>query len=470
MKFRRSLLLSCSSSLALVSLTFSSAQAGTIWDGGGANTNINTAGNWDADALPTSLTAGNQTLTFGTGGSTATINTDVNVLGININRDAAFTIANGAGNLTIGTGGITVTPGTAARSHWIGENIILNGNQTWSIPNTGISPGNMQLSVNSVISGNFGIIRTGAAGILKLSGNNSFTGGVIHREGFLNLGNANALGSGTLTIGDNTSSNSTASVSVNFDDASLTYNNDITFVHNGQAQTRTIQSRQTNTSLNGTITLASNSGGGIIFGAGANQQLTINGKITGSTPGLSISLMNNGVGTVLLTNSANDFNLGVTNSLIVARGTLLLQGNDNADGTAGILGRGTGLLNMSASSFNTGEEARILTNGAFTIARAVNMNQGGATNASFNTLGGNTADTSTFSGNIVMASGNATSYRFTAATGGTVNLTGNISGTATNGLSKIGNGTVVLSGNNTYSGNTNINAGTLQIGGAGRIG
>ncbi|MFN6018439.1 MAG: hypothetical protein ACK49N_12775, partial [Verrucomicrobiota bacterium] len=141
MKFRRSFLLSCSSSLALVSLTFSSAQAGTTWDGGGgATTNINTAANWDLDALPTSLTDGTQTLTFGTGGSSATINTDVNVLGININRDAAFTINNGAGNLTIGTGGITVTPGTAARSHWIGENIILNGNQTWSIPNTGISP------------------------------------------------------------------------------------------------------------------------------------------------------------------------------------------------------------------------------------------------------------------------------------------------------------------------------------------
>jgi hypothetical protein len=239
------------------------AHAGTTWDGGGANTNINTADNWDFNALPSSLTDGTQTLTFGTGGSTATINTDVSALGLVINRDAPFTIANGAGNLTIGTGGITVTPGsTTARSHWIGENIILNGNQTWSVANTGIGSGNMQLNASGNITGNFGIIKTGNAGVLKLTRNNSFTGGVIHREGFLNLGNANALGSGTLTIGDNTSSNSTAGVTVNLDDASLTYNNDITFVHNGQAQTRIVQSRVANTSLNGTITLASNSGGG----------------------------------------------------------------------------------------------------------------------------------------------------------------------------------------------------------------
>jgi hypothetical protein len=41
MKFRRSLFVACSSSLALVCLAFPTAHAGTTWDGGGnATTNI----------------------------------------------------------------------------------------------------------------------------------------------------------------------------------------------------------------------------------------------------------------------------------------------------------------------------------------------------------------------------------------------------------------------------------------------
>lgn len=131
---RTARILCWSASLAFcIPLTSPVAHAGTTWDGGGgATTNINTAANWDSDALPSSLTDGTQTLTFGTGGSTATINTDVNALGLVINRDANFTIADGGGNLTVGTGGITVTPpNTTARTHTISENnLILGGNQT----------------------------------------------------------------------------------------------------------------------------------------------------------------------------------------------------------------------------------------------------------------------------------------------------------------------------------------------------
>jgi autotransporter-associated beta strand protein len=434
------------------------AQAGTIWDGGGANTNINTADNWDFNALPTSLTDGTQTLTFGTDGSTATINTNVNALGILINRDGNFTIANGAGNLTIGTGGITVNPGsTTARSHLISENnLILAGNQTWAVTNTGISSGNMQLTVSGNISGNFGIIKTGTGGILQLSGSNSFTGGVIVRDGFFNLANTAALGSGTLTLGDNTVTASTTSLTLNFDTTSGTYSNDITFVRNGQSQTKTIQSRVSNATLNGTITLAQDAR----FAASAGNTLTINGKITGST-GTVVTLLNS-QGTVALANASNDFNSGVSSNLFTDRGTLLLRGNDSAGvgGAAGVLGAGTGQLNFGNNNAN-GDNAQVLIDGAYTIARAINMNQGAASSTS--TLGGNTSDTSTFSGNIALASGSNTSFRLTAATNGTVNFTGNMTGTATNGLSKIGNGRVVLSGNNTYTGATTISAGTLQF-------
>ncbi|MCX6970322.1 MAG: autotransporter-associated beta strand repeat-containing protein [Verrucomicrobia bacterium] len=442
--------------IALTAFAAQSASAGTTWDAGGGNTNIDTAANWDSDSSP-DLTSGTSTVTFGTGGSTATINTAVNFAGININRDANFTIANGAGDLTIGTGGITVTPGsTTARTHSISESVTLNGTQTWSVSNTGIGTGNMQLTVSGNITGNFGIIKAGTGGVLLLSGTNSFTGGVVVRDGFLNLANTAALGSGALTLGDNTGTASTSSLTLNLDTVSGTYGNDITFVRNGQSQTKTIQSRVSNATLNGTITLAQDAR----FTASAGNTLTINGKITGST-GTFVTLLSSN-GTVVLANATNDFNNGVSSNLFADRGTLLLRGNDSAGvgGAAGVLGAGTGQLSVGSNNVN-GDNAQVLIDGAYTIARAINMNQGAASNTS--TLGGNTADTSTFSGTVNLASGSNATYRFTAATNGTVNFTGNITGTATNGLSKIGNGTVVLggTGSSTYTGTTTISTGAL---------
>lgn len=169
-------------------------------------------------------------------------------------------------------------------------------------PTSGISSGNMQLTVSGNISGNFGIIKTGTGGILQLSGSNSFTGGVIVRDGFFNLANTAAPGSGVLTLGDNTVSASTTSLTLNFDTTSGTYASDITFVRNGQSQTKTIQSRVSNATLNGTITLAQDAR----FNASAGNTLTINGKITGST-GTVVTLLIN-TGTVVLANANNDFN------------------------------------------------------------------------------------------------------------------------------------------------------------------
>ncbi len=83
--------------LLLITFSASSIQAGTTWDaGGGADTNINTAANWDADTLP-DLT-GPATVTFGTASGTATINTPVEFVRTVLSN--TFTLADGAGTLT----------------------------------------------------------------------------------------------------------------------------------------------------------------------------------------------------------------------------------------------------------------------------------------------------------------------------------------------------------------------------------
>ena len=87
------------SRLALVAITFGAlpSSAGTTWDGGGgADTNINTSANWDADTLP-DLT-GPASVTFPTASGTATIITPVEFVRTTISN--SFTLAAGDGTLT----------------------------------------------------------------------------------------------------------------------------------------------------------------------------------------------------------------------------------------------------------------------------------------------------------------------------------------------------------------------------------
>lgn len=189
--------------------------AGTTWDGGGSDSNINTANNWNDNLNPT-LTGGSSTLTFGTGGSTATINTNVNLAGIVLNRDANFEIANGAGSLTLGSSGITVNlPTTTGRSHTISEsNLVLGASQSWTVNN---NTGGASLTVSSVIddgASTFAITKMGD-GLLTLSGNNSFgasgSNGLIlgtnlgsspytNTGGIIRLAHNNAAGLGRIAV------------------------------------------------------------------------------------------------------------------------------------------------------------------------------------------------------------------------------------------------------------------------------
>jgi autotransporter-associated beta strand protein len=301
----------CCCALLVVWLTASPvAHAGTIWDGGGgATTNIDTAANWDGDALPVTLTDGTQTLTFGTGGSTATINTNVNALGLVINRDAAFTIANGAGNLTIGNGGITVNPGsTTARAHVISEsNLILAGNQTWAVTNTGVGSGNMQLTVSSGISGNFGIIKNGT-GVLALSGANTYDGATTVSSGAaLQLQGGITIGAEALSLAG---------------------------TGNGSDGTGALRNISSSNTYGGAITLAGatriNSDAGL---------LTLSGGISGNTQNLTIG----GAGNTTVSNAIATTTGTLTKD---GAGTLVLSGANSYTGNTEYSGNPGGGLDQ----------------------------------------------------------------------------------------------------------------------------
>jgi len=495
--------------------------AGTTWDGGGANTNINTAANWDDNVNPPF--DGTQSVTFGTGGSTATINTNVSFLGLNFNRDSNFTVAAGAGILTIGAGGVTAAiPGTTSRTYTISEGIILDADQTWTSTNNG--SGTTTLAVSGAVSGAgrnltvtgtgvtniSGVIGTGSgtltkagAGILTLTGANTYSGGTTLLDGTLRVGNNSALGTGELQIAGGTLSSSSGTARTIANDTVI--GADITL---GQASGGT-----------GALTLS----GAMDLGSSmrqitiANTTDTISGVISGAggiakagTGALILSGANTySGGTVLSTGTllAGDDAAFGTGTLTLAGGTLASSSttartlaNDiviGADFTLGQASGGTGALTLWGAIDLGGSTRQITVNNPADTISGVISGAGGLTKAGMGTLtlsgsntysGGTTikagrvsvesdsnlGDVSgglTFAGGTLQVTGGFTSGRsVTLSSGGgtfdtnsyDLTMSGDMAGAGT--FTKTGAGTLTLSGTNTYTGTTTISGGILKAG------
>ena len=379
--------------------------AGTTWDGGGANTNINTAANWNDDTNPT-LTGGGSTLTFGTGGSSAVINTDVSVAGIVINRNGNFEIADGAGSLTIGTGGITVTlPSTTGRTHTISESsLTVSGNQNWSVTN---NTGTAQLNVSSVLAGSGNITKTGN-GIVQLSGNNnSYTGNINVNAGTLQFATGLQLGASTiLNLGD-TSGN--ADATINWANTTGLVNNNAVVVRFGSSGTKSL-----NVVSGGATSIAS---------------LELNDNVSkGSAGTLTVSGATTLAGAGIFTRTIN-----------VNSGALILTGAvGQSGGTANLIKSGTGSLTLTAARGYSGTTE--ITGGNLTLGS-----------------GWNTASVNSFFSNLVTPTSSGTLT--IDSSGGSISQTAAWN-TGTMALGISGNRTLTLNQANTIGGNVTVNAGT----------
>jgi len=453
-----------------------------IWSGTtDSNWNVGGAGgNWTNAAAPVA----NDSLTFtGTTNVLTNNNLTANTTFAGTNAitfdnsatSGAFTLA--GNQITLG-GNILTTGTTGTPTHTISLGMILNGDRTIT---TGA---NNNLTVSGIISssGTRSLTKAGA-GVLTLSGSNSYTGATTVNDGTLILG-ANevlpntsaitinkgilevngktetvaslALGAAATTVAGNTATVQDTATGGSLVTGNVTYNAGSVGFLNGQA------------------TIAAN----LNFGASARTITTNDGAaaddlvISGAIiNGAAINFSN--PGTVVLSNSANNYTTTtIGGAAAAAGGTLKLGANSvlgtgflsidqraAATGTLDINGKNdtiTGTLNLGGSQGVAGSATQIIDSaggGLLSLADNVNTNAGLLSRNGQATISANLnlgATTRTF--NIADSTATATDMVISGAIQ-----------SAGAGLTKTGAGTLVLSGTNTYTGATTITTGIVDF-------
>ena len=182
------------------------------------------------------------------------------------------------------------------------------------------------------------------------------------------------------------------------------------------------------------------------------HNVTFAGNISGT--GFELWLFqgsNWNTGGVFTMSGSNSFNGGVR----INQGTLALA-------SSAALGNNSVFIDDDYTANTNDGSTALLIHGAYTIPNPVTVDVYG--NGTY--LGGNTADSSTFSGPVSLGK----TATLLAASGGTANFSGVLSGAGGVTVGFPGyTGTVALGGSDTYSGGTTVAYGTLALTGSGAI-
>ncbi len=420
---------------AWVAMPDASAET-NVWDGD-TDGAWGTAANWTNDLA---FADGNTVEFYSVGNNLSTLlgaDRVIDSLIFNADADSDVTIG-GANTLTI-SNGITVDADSAG-AHSILSSVVLAQNQTWTITTNTSTPGN-NLLVGGVISGDAALTKEGT-GVLTLTNQNTFTGGVTISAGLVRIGRDDAIGAGTLTLGG-------GGLSSDGTDARLITN----------AIVVSANSTLGNATDNGALTLS-----GPMSLQNAVRQLTIislvtnSGEISGTTT--AGGLQKTGTGTLVLSGTNNSFG-GAVN---IQRGILAVASIANV-GTNSSLGTGVGTSRIRLGSGTFTGTLQYTGEGALTDRQvqlgAANADTGGGTINNDGT-GKLTFTAPIFNQQQAGATANRTLTLGGAGDGeiqGIIRNNNNVAGTIS--LTKAGAGTWTLLGANTYSGNTTISAGTL---------
>lgn len=289
--------------------------------------------------------------------------------------------------------------------------------------------------VNGVITdrrGTTNLLKTGT-GTLVLGGtaNNTYEGGTTVRSGTLQLNKNGALGSGTVTVNDSSTTGG-MNTAVLIGATNVTAN-----------RTFSIGTQGGTTTLGGATSLQSGSG-------------TFSGTVTFAK---DVTLNASGTSTITFSGALTDA-AGIAGTRALTKtgsGTVVLGGS-----TTNV---GAGALNIHEGTL---EVAKTVTNAAIGDASAVDIAAGAllrlnnGRNETIGSLAGaGTLDNANATGLTLTVGGNNSSTSFSGViqdSGGTLALV------------KSGSGTLTLAGSNTYAGSTAISAGTLTVQNTGALG
>ncbi|MGV3662348.1 MAG: beta strand repeat-containing protein [Prosthecobacter sp.] len=388
------------------------ATASVYWDANGSTANNGGSGTWDTTTSDRFKNGSSGTTYFRWIDSSA-----------GNSHTAVF--AGTAGTVSVASGGVTASGLQFDTTGYTLQNntVTLLGTTPTINVTTGTS------TISSALAGSAGVTKSGN-GILVLSGNNTFTGGLKVTGGTLTLGSNNALPSSTVvTLGSGTNSGklvvgtSTSAVNITITGLATSGTGTANAVVGGNAAMSTL------TILDST----SHTYNGVFGGAGTNEN-NINIVRTGSASGV----------TTLTGNSTS------TGSVSVQTGTISV-GSVATGSTAQPLGAGN-LIQLGSAGSSSGTLR--YTGGAATLDKNI-------------TALGNGDDTVQNSGTgLLTLSGtltkNGTTLTLQGGTSG-IKVTGTITGSAADSDLVVDGGAVTLENANTYNGPTYVrNGGTLN--------
>jgi len=350
-------------------------------------------------------------------------------------------------------------PGGVLRIGTNGEGNVILGSNVDVYANSATAP----VQFDSIVTGS-GAINKYGVGTVSVTRANTFSGGINIFQGVADVfANANAAGTGSITVGGVDSADD-ATLSVG---TTATRSNAITV--NAGAGARTILMRSDtgsggNPTLSGTVTLNKDTTFNVQLVTGATQdRMTLSGVVTGTG-----GIVKTNTGILILSGSGNDYS-----------GTTDIQGGKFYLAGSGRLGTGAVTIASGANlDFATGaSQTNIVANnisGAGQIFQNVASTDTRFTGAVTSTGGltintgviriGNGGTTGSYTGDATVASGATLAFaRSDAYTHG-----GTISGAG--GVSKTAAGDVTLTGSNAYSGNTALFTGALVADHANAIG
>ncbi len=436
-------LLGSIAALLLASALPPSAQAGQIWDGGGADNNWLTPANWDADVIPSLLTpitfngairitpannnpAGTSVngIVFSAGAAAFTLNGNL------IKLDSGGILNSSAALQTIGTMAITLGGANTIDAATAGITIaatapIVTGGFVLTLQGANTITFNSTIDAVATLGSlviNGGAVAGSGTVAINAAANNLYAGTAV-KNGLVTVAGVatTALGTGTLTIGDGIGGQGTAIVrnlvSNTLNDAqALVISSDGRYDLNALAETVGSIASAGVAQANSQIFLGA--AGALATGNATNT--TFQGIISGAAG--TVTKVGTGVWTLT---GANSYTGGTT----VNAGTLAV-GDVNAGGGSGSLvaAAGTGAINVGAAG----------------------------------TLRWDLASGQTQTNNMLLTAGSIVNA--TPAAGALQTLAGLITGAGT--FNQNGPGLSILTATNTFAGPVNVLAGSLSVGNA----